>query len=153
MSEWSSALGLDEADRIRWAAAGWLHDALKDAPLEELRRLVDAGWPEPLLHAPACATRLREAGVTDEELLLAIAYHSVGHPDFGLLGIYLYMADFLEPGRQFLADERSALRARLPADRRAVLLEVIRYRVGRLMDREQAVLPASIMLWNRVLSG
>ncbi len=143
---------MDEVQRLRWAAAGHLHDALKDAPVADLESLADSGWPGPLVHAPACATKLREDGVRDEELLLAIAYHSTGHPDFGDLGKFLYMADFLEPGRKFLAEERLRLRSRLPEHRDVVLVEVIRHRVSRLMEHGSPVLPTSLGLWNRLVA-
>jgi 2-amino-4-hydroxy-6-hydroxymethyldihydropteridine diphosphokinase len=153
MSSWAASLGLSGDEIVRWIAAAHLHDALKDAPVEILESLAGSGWPEPLLHAPACATRLRSDGVTDEELLVAITYHSTGHPEFGLLGEYLYMADFLEPGRRFLAAERDALRKRLPADREAVLREVLRYRIMLQLDQGAQVLPASLLLWNRVVTS
>lgn len=152
MSGWATALGLEESEIVRWTAAGHLHDALKDAPVASLERLADSGWPEPLLHASACATRLREDGVGDEELLLAIKYHSTGHPGFGLLGEYLYMADFLDPGRRFLASEREKLTERLPGDRLAVLREVLRRRITMLLDHGAPVLPESLLLWNRVVT-
>jgi HD superfamily phosphohydrolase YqeK len=153
MSAWATTLGLEESEIIRWTAAGHLHDALKDAAVPDLAPLADAGWPDTLFHAPACATRLREDGVKDEELLLAISYHSTGHPEFGMLGEFLYMADFLDPGRRFLASEREELRERLPTDRYPVLLEVLRHRVTRLLDRGQQVLPVSLSLWNRVVAS
>jgi len=152
LSGWATDLGLGESEIVRWKAAGHLHDALKDAPVPDLVSLADSGWPDPLLHAPACAARLREDGVTDEELLLAITYHSTGHPEFGLLGEFLYMADFLDPGRRFLASEREELRGRLPTDRDAVLLEILRLRITRLLDHRTLVLPDSLSLWNRVVA-
>jgi HD superfamily phosphohydrolase YqeK len=150
MGEWAGELGLDEAEQVRWMAAGNLHDALKDAPAGELRRLAGPGWPDPLVHGPACAERLREDGVRDEELLLAIACHSTGHPDLGALGDFLYLADFLEPGRGFMTAERADLRSRLPADRRDVLIAVARERITRLLNRGMPLRLDSIRFWNRV---
>ncbi len=153
MAGWAATLGLEEQEVVRWTAAGHLHDALKDAPLPELLPLTDSGWPDPLLHAPACAMRLREDGVRDEEFLLAVAYHSTGHPEFGQLGAFLYMADFLDPGRRFLVTERENLRLRLPSDQDAVLIEILRHRITGLLDHWQFVLPASLALWNRILDS
>jgi len=150
MGEWAGELGLDETDRVRWMAAGHLHDALKDAPARELRQLVGPDWSDPLVHGPACAARLREDGVADEELLLAISCHSTGHPDFGALGEFLYLADFLEPGRNFMTAERAELRSRLPADRREVLVAVTRERIAKLLNRGMPLRLDSIRFWNRV---
>ncbi|MFQ5888501.1 MAG: HD domain-containing protein [Gemmatimonadota bacterium] len=153
MGQWAAANGASEKERVRWRAVGLLHDALRDARSEELRRLTDAPWPVHLLHAPACAARLRDAGVGDEELLQAVEYHSIGHRNFGDLGEYLYLADFLEPGREFLREERASLRARLPAERRDVLATVIALRMKRVLDKKRAMLPESVHFWNRVVGS
>lgn len=153
LSEWAAELGLSEDEAVRWRAAGRLHDALKDAPLSELRDLVPPnGWPDPLLHGPAVAGRLARDRVADEGFLLAVAYHSVGHASFDDLGVHLYLADYLEPGRP---DERhrDELRARMPGGRAGVLPDVIRRRIGRQLTDEQAILPASVGFWNRAVGG
>ncbi len=147
---WAAELGLPERERVRWRAAGILHDALKDASIDELRSLAGPGWPDPVLHAPACAARLRADDVRDEGLLLAVAYHPVGHPDFDLLGEFMFMADFLEPGRASLTEERATLRARLPAERREVLVTVLAYRLNRLLDLRTGLMSSSVNLWNRL---
>jgi HD superfamily phosphohydrolase YqeK len=86
------------------------------------------------LHGPAAAERLREEGVADEELLAAVAYHTIGDPSFGQLGRALYAADFLEPGRTFRAEWRAELRERVPAELDAVVLEVARARVAHVRE-------------------
>jgi len=152
LDDWSSRLGLDEREQARWRAAGSLHDALKDASPEDLRDNVDPRWPEPVLHGPACAARLQAEGVDDEEFLLAVAFHSVGHPSFKALGEHLYLADYLEPGRNRGADERMRLRASMPEARDATLRTVIARRLERLVKREQPILEETIAFWNRVTS-
>ncbi len=102
LGSWAEELGLAEAEGRRWRAVGYLHDALRDAPTRELRAGVPpklADLPGRILHGPAAAERLRVEGVADGELLLAVAYHTLGHPALGTLGRALYAADFLEPGR------------------------------------------------------
>lgn len=154
LAEWAEALGLPEEERVRWRAAGRLHDAVKDAPTRELRELVegDRTWPASLLHAPAAAERLRREGVEDEELLLAIGYHSIGHPGFGLLGEHLYLADYLEPGRPD-EPERDALRATMPAARPVVLPQVIRRRIEAQLSGDQALLQPAVDFWNRTVGA
>src|SRR5690606_32451701 len=116
---WGRALGLPAQDRARWRAAGWLHDALREADPELLRpRVPDdmRALPGAALHGPAAAARLRAEGVEDEPLLDAIAYHTVGHPSLDTLGRALYVADFLEPGRTLLPEWREELRGRMPME-------------------------------------
>jgi HD superfamily phosphohydrolase YqeK len=156
LDAWGDRLGLPESDRLRWRAAGHLHDALKDAPEEELRVLAAAAapgggdLPPPILHGPACAARLEAEGVRDRDLREAIAWHSTGHPSFGLLGRFLYLADFLEPGRTAQEEWRAALRERATAAPTAVLQEVLRWRIENLLRRGKPVALPSVELWNRV---
>jgi len=88
--------------------------------------------------------------VRDEALLRAVAYHTTGHPDLDKMGEYLYLADFLDPGRDFMHEKRSSLRDRLPGERSAVLLEVIGLRIGHLLERRSTVLEETLRFWNRV---
>jgi 2-amino-4-hydroxy-6-hydroxymethyldihydropteridine diphosphokinase len=153
LARWAGMLGLSADEQIRWRAAGRLHDVLKDAPTPDLRDLVDDdSWPEAVLHAPAAASRLAREGVRDDEFLLAVAYHSVGHPSFGDLGEHLYLADYLEPGRPEVGDLRD-LREAMPGGRADVLPRVIRRRIERQLADGQAVLPAAIEFWNRTVGS
>jgi len=153
LDEWAAELGIPSRDRRRWRAAGILHDALRDAPADELRASAELpDWPDPLLHAPACAARLRDEGVEDEPLLLAVSHHPVGHPDFGAPGDHLYLADFLEPGRGFAEELRAGLRDRMPGDRGRVLVRVVAMRIEHLLERGSRILPESVHYWNRCVA-
>lgn len=153
MGQWADALGLDGPDCVRWRAAGMLHDALREVDPEELRPLVP---PElrnvtgKLLHGPAAAARLRDEGVRDEALLRAIAFHTIGHPEHEAIGRALFIADYIEPGRQYDPDRLAALRARMPADRADVLREVLRARVEKLLREQRPIRPETAAFWNVV---
>jgi len=151
LAAWAEWLDLPEAERVRWAAAARLHDALRDASPAELRQEAAPDWPAALLHGPACAARLRAEGVEDEDLLRAVAYHTVGHPEFGRLGEYLYLADFLEPGRSYLPDVRERLRAILPTERLEALLSVAGLRLAHRLEVRGAIRPETVALWNRLV--
>lgn len=154
VDEWAEVRGLDSGDRLRWRAAAVLHDALRDAELEELESWVDdRDWPPPTLHGPACAARLASEGVEDGPLLRAVAYHTSGHPDFDPLGDHLYLADYLEPGRDFRLEERRDLRKRVVEEPRRVLLSVIRSRMEHLLTVPRAILPETVAYWNSRLEG
>ena len=150
LDEWAAALGLESAERARWRAAGVLHDALKDADPDILKAEVDPRWPAPVRHGPACAARLQAEGVDDEEFLVAVTFHSIGHSSFRLLGEYLYLADFLEPGRVQRAEERAELRRIMPAGREAALRAVIARRLERLIGQGRPILQETLAFWNRV---
>lgn len=136
MDGWATTLELPGKERARWRAAAWLHDALRDADEAELRGILageHADLPLPLLHGPAAACILESEGEGDAGLLLAIRYHTLGHPDLDEAGRALYLADFLEPGRDFEKVWRTSLSARMPVERDAVLREVLEARVDRLV--------------------
>ena len=115
VAHWADQLGLPEAERTRWLRAAWLHDALRDAPEAELRRLApDEPGPTDLLHGPAAAVRARQDGEDDAGVLGAVHWHSLGSAHWDRAGQALYCADFLEPGRKFDREERATLAARFP---------------------------------------
>ena len=156
LGAWADELGLDDADRLRWRAVGYLHDALRDQDHEALRSRVapvHRDLPGPLLHGPAASEQLRIDGVEDGELLLAIAWHTVGDARFGALGRALYAADFLEPGRKYLPEWREGQRARMPADIDAVTVNVARARIVRGLEKDGAILPQTMGFWNRLVGG
>lgn len=149
MEEWAEVRGLGQTDRLRWRAAAFLHDALRDAELADLESWVeDRDWPPATLHGPACAARLEEEGVDDEPLLRAVRFHTSGHPAFDPLGDHLYLADYLEPGRDFRPEERRNLRRRVVEEPRRVLLSVIRTRLEHLLTVPRAILPETVAYWN-----
>ena len=119
LDRWAVALGLEAAERQAWHDAGRWHDALRDAPEPELRRLSgDATAPVELLHGPAAARRLRDEGERRVEVLEAIEWHTLGSPGWRRAGRALYMADFLEPGRNFSRVERAFLAAHVEGGER-----------------------------------
>lgn len=154
MEEWARGLSLSEEERERWVAAAWLHDALRNADPERLRSQVPAHLRSlhgPLLHGPAVAARLE--GEVDEELRTAVAYHTLGHPDFGTLGKALYLADFLEPGRDFEVEWRGSLRERMPRELDEVLVEVVGSRIQHLVRSRRPVRPETAAFWSAIVGA
>lgn len=155
MDRWSNALSLADGECVRWRAAAWLHDVLRDAPASDLRPLAGPefdGLPGRLLHGPAAAEQLRRAGVDDEPLLDAIAFHTLGDAGFGPLGRALYAADFLEPGRSFRPAWRAVLRARMPDAIDDVVRTIAHARIDHLLERGNRIHPRTVGFWN-VLAG
>lgn len=130
LDRWAGVLQLGPEEHGRWIRAGWLHDALRDAPAEELARWApEADERRAFRHGPAAAARAATEGEADAEVLGAVRWHTVGWARWGDTGKALYAADFLEPGRPFDQAERAALAERYPHEREAVLAEVITRRI------------------------
>lgn len=91
--------------------AGMLHDCAKcmshhkQISLCKKSRIqlseIETEERSPLLHAKAgsCLAR-KKYGITDEEILQAISYHTTGRPHMSPLEKIIYIADYIEPGRE-----------------------------------------------------
>ncbi|MBL8968531.1 MAG: bis(5'-nucleosyl)-tetraphosphatase (symmetrical) YqeK [Spirochaetaceae bacterium] len=142
-------------DAEKGRAAGLAHDLCKELPHGRQAELASASGyslssgflSEKILHGPAAAGLLRgEYGVTDGELLGAVAWHTVGRVGMGPFETIVYCADKIEPGRR---DVDPAFRARClampPAEMlRAVLEDTLAY----LASIGRAVAPETSLLYN-----
>jgi hypothetical protein len=138
---WADAMGVAGTERARWLRAAYLHDALRDASLADT-----------LAHGPAAADRAAREGETDQGVLDAVRYHTVGYAGWDDAGRMLYLADFLEPGRAFAADERRLLARRVPQERDAVLKEVVRWRIEWVLRSGWPLARETVDLWNALAS-
>ena len=155
MGAWAEALGLGLREATRWRAAGVLHDVLRDEDPDALRaRVVPSlqGLPAAALHGPAAAERLRGAGVMDGAFLRAVAYHTLGHPQLDDVGLALYAADFLEPGRNLRNAWRKELRERMPGETTDVVREILAARIEHLLKSRRPLRTETVAFWN-VLAG
>lgn len=156
LRRWAEMRGEPPEEVLRWTAAGYLHDVLRDEDPELLRERVPPSFrelPGQILHGPAAAERLREEGVQDEGLLNAITFHTLGSEAFEAVGMALYAADFLEPGRNFLNEWRDDLRERFPEDPGAVLREILKARLGDRIDQGRLLRWETVAFWNRMTEG
>lgn len=155
LGEWAHRLGLDAADVTRWRAAGWLHDALRDAEADALRAEASPPFdslPDAYLHGPVTADRLAADGIDDAELLDAIRYHTLGRAGLGLLGRALIAADYLEPGRHADPVWRATRRARMPADFDDVVRDVAAAKLRGSADAGTPVRTSFAGFWNSLIA-
>ena len=145
LRQWSVQMRLPHDEARRWLRVGWLHDALRDAPEDEMRRWApEIAGPVELRHGPAAAARAELEGESDADVLSAVRWHSVGWEGWGRAGRALYCADFLEPGRSFDQAERAALAVRFPDDSAGVLRDVVTRRLAYAVDRGWSLPPESV---------
>ncbi|HCC32541.1 MAG TPA: phosphohydrolase [Clostridiales bacterium] len=98
-------------DREQARLAAFLHDIARDMETSELlKRVSEYGIlidemeaREPLLlHAKVGATMARKLlGIEDAAVLQAVERHTTGAPGMTVLDAVVYVADYIEPGRDF----------------------------------------------------
>jgi len=151
LDDWAGRLGLSADEREAWHDVGVLHDALRDASEDELRRLAsDTERPMHILHGPAVAARLERDGERRLDVLEAIRWHTLGSAHWARTGKALYMADFLEPGRPFSRADRAFLAAHVTTDFDGVFRQVVRTRIEWTVREGKMLFPETAALWNSV---
>ena len=148
---WAAALRLDREERDAWRDAARWHDALRDASDAELRAIVpNLDWPASLLHGPAAAARLAEDGERRTSVIDAIYWHTVGNAEWDRTGRVLFMADYLEPAREFDREERERLAARAATDLEGTYRDVVKRRLAARVASGERLRAETIALWESV---
>ena len=101
--------GREGADERRAEIAALLHDCARNLPAERLNSLVDElGLPERyrnnvnLAHSKVGAAFAQSLfGIDDREILDAVSYHTTGRSGMTTLEKIVFLADALEPGRDY----------------------------------------------------
>lgn len=102
---------VNDLDADKAYLAGLMHDYAKNLSDEELLEIaqqhdlikdeVEVLAPY-LLHGPVAAFLLKENNIiTDEEILQAIRLHTTGSKEMTPFDTIIYMADYIEPGRNY----------------------------------------------------
>lgn len=153
------------ADPVRAELAAIVHDVAKYWPVEKLERIVrEAPMPEPfrpdavlrydrqLLHAPVGAyVAETEYGITDEEVLDAIRYHTTGRERMTLLDKIVCLADYMEPGRDFPGVNEIRELAEINLEK--ALIAGFDSTILFLLEKKKTVFPLTIMARNNLLDS
>jgi predicted HD superfamily hydrolase involved in NAD metabolism len=147
------------ADPGKALLAGILHDCAREIPSNNLLHTAqafgivvsDIERLEPvLLHARLGARIAQtEYGINDPEILQAITLHTTGGPEMSLLDKIIFLADYIEPGRDFPGVDKLRSVAELDLDRAVIAAydQTIRY----LVSQQGLMHPATIEGRNALL--
>ena len=144
-------------DLEKAAIAGLLHDCAKNLSGEKLLQLCrEKGLPVSeaeerspyLLHGRVGAYFARtKYGITDEDILGAITWHTTGCPDMSLLEKIVFTADYIEPGRD-TAPNLDQLRQLSFIDLDAAVLEILRQTLEYLRETGKEIDPQTELTYN-----
>ena len=139
LERWAAEMGVPDRERDRWVKAAWLHDALRDARLDDGET-----------HGPAAADRAALDGESDRGVLDAVRYHSSGYAGWDDVGKMLYLADYLDPGRKRNGKEHATLAARVPQQRDRVLRIIVANEIRSRSRDRRPVDPLTMAFWNAI---
>jgi predicted HD superfamily hydrolase involved in NAD metabolism len=141
--------------------AAWLHDCAKELPkdhmcawikespfrLDPLEQKLPELWHP---HAGA-AIAWKKWGIRDKAVLEAIRCHTLGSPDMKPLAQLIFVADFIEPKRQF-EGVQEARQAALKSLRDGVCVKA-GMTVRMLLKNKMRIHPRLLETWNAFLSS
>ncbi|MCR3922519.1 MAG: bis(5'-nucleosyl)-tetraphosphatase (symmetrical) YqeK [Firmicutes bacterium] len=152
----ATSLGCDVS---KARVAGWLHDCAREWPSAKLLHHAQTNSIEVdaitlrspvILHAPIGALLAQQWGVTDTDILAAIRTHTLGTPDMTLLAQIIYLADKIEPNRQYpCVDE---LRQLAKLDFHQALIQTTAHTISFILHKQQAIHPVSLSYWNWLIN-
>jgi predicted HD superfamily hydrolase involved in NAD metabolism len=151
----ASLAELYEEDPERARLAGITHDLAREMrpadmlaealmrklPMERVERQAPI-----LLHGPIEASRLAEEGLHDPEILQAVRLHTTGAPGMGKLAQIVFVADAIEPGREYPGVEE--LRDVSRSGLRTAVAACLRAQLQHLVTSDQLIHPRSVATYN-----
>lgn len=151
--EWAVDLG-------KVSQAALLHDICREHPEDSLLQLASKfgilideieGTEPLLLHGFVGAALVKmDLEITDREVLEAISYHVTGAPGLSSVGQAVFVADFIEPGRNFEAARR--LRAQwVNLSQEQLLLGVYNSTLAYLIAANMTIHPLSVAGRNELI--
>ncbi|MDR0297579.1 MAG: bis(5'-nucleosyl)-tetraphosphatase (symmetrical) YqeK [Streptococcaceae bacterium] len=145
----------DYADTEKAALAGLLHDYAKEVSDADFIRLIETyqldaalkNWGNAVWHGKVGFLKVREdLGVEDAAVLRAIQVHTVGAREMSLLDKIIYVADYIEDGRDFPGVDEARELAKVSLDK-AVAYET-RETVKYLAARNLQIYPDTLATYN-----
>ncbi|MBR5586379.1 MAG: bis(5'-nucleosyl)-tetraphosphatase (symmetrical) YqeK [Clostridia bacterium] len=142
--------------------AGLIHDAAKQLPKDEQRRLLAEAYKDKekdpivfankaLWHGPAGAVYVKEKFGADEDVASAVFYHTVGKREMSLLEKIVFLADCIEVNRDSEFDWAPNTREIAKQDLdRAIVIAVDRS-IKSIIDRNLIIHPGSVELRNGII--
>lgn len=147
-------------DPSKAALAGLVHDCAKDKSTEELLGIAcnsgitigEVSMDSPkLLHGCVGAVIAKEVmGIEDQDILNAVWYHTTGRKNMSILEKIIYIADYVEPLREFPGVDE--MRQGVYQDLNNTLIFAFDSTIKYVIDKGQMLHPDSIEGRNHLIS-
>lgn len=130
-------------DIAKYADVDWMKTIVREQKLDE-RMLT---WGSEILHGPVGAYIAQsEFGITDENILNAIRFHTTGRAKMNTLEKIIFIADMIEPNRKF--EGVDTLREVARRDLNEAMADCIQHSLTFLVSTRQQIFPQSIECYN-----
>ena len=146
------------ADVSKAELAGILHDATKETPEEEQLSLIERAGivltplertTHKLWHAISGAAFVQvELGITDEDIINSIRFHTTGREGMSLLEKVILIADFTSAERDY--DGVDKMRKAADKSLEEAMLEGLSFTIADLSQRKLAIAPDTFAAYNEV---
>ena len=147
-------------DPEKAAMAAILHDSAKELPKQELLQIFAdnaiiaenaPARPSPVWHGIAGAELLRtKFGVTDEDVLHAVRFHTVGRAGMSNLEKIVYLADMISAERDY--PDVDVMREKAAESLNAGMAYALKYSLIKLVRREALIPHHTVEAYNEVLT-
>lgn len=136
--------------------AGLAHDYAKERPDDEFQMVIRRdgfdldllNWDNAIWHGIVGADFVqRELEIDDSEILQAIRLHTTGAAQMSLLDKIIYVADYIEPGRDFPGVEAARELAMVDLD--AAVAYETKHTLSHLVQQEKPIYPKTLETYNR----
>ncbi|SOC20731.1 predicted HD superfamily hydrolase involved in NAD metabolism [Ureibacillus xyleni] len=134
-------------DIAKYADENWMREVVQTKGLDP--RLL--GWGSEILHGPVGAwIAQHEFNITNEDILNAIRFHTTGRAGMSKLEKIIYIADMIEPNRNFPGVEN--LRQIANENLELAMESCVSHSITFLVQTKQPIFPASVECFNDIIS-
>lgn len=147
------------ADEEKARVAGILHDVMKEESKKvQLAEIEKAGMKmtelekknKKVYHQMSGAAYVKEElGITDEEIINAIRYHTTGRRGMSLMEKIIYLADFISADRDY--DDVDVMRSKVEEGMEEGMLYAFRYTIVDLVNQCKEIHPDTLDAYNWVI--
>ncbi len=149
---------LYNVDVKKAALAGLMHDIAKDLSKSKRDALIKKYKIEldvieeinpDIIHGKLGALILKENGITNQKVLDAVEHHTMGSEGMSKLEKIIYLADLIEPKRNFKGVKR--LRFYASKDLDVALFESMKFSLLNVLKKDKPIHPKTLDAYNNLL--